>query len=230
MIAAVQLYWSFRSPYSYLVTSRVRELAGEPGVDLQLKIVYPLAVRLPDYYAGLPPQRRNYFKLDPKRVAEYLGIPFASPDPDPVAIDPHTRRPAREQPHIRRLSHLGIEAVRRGRGLPFVDEVSKIIWSGAVRGWDRGEHLAEAARRAGLDLGEMQTTIAADEEGYDLELQANGKALEASGHWGVPTFVLDGEPFFGQDRFNMLLWRLRQKGVRLGSAGPADASADAIPV
>jgi len=230
MSAELQLYWSFRSPYSYLVTGRVRALANEPGVDLQLKVVYPLAVRLPDYYAGLPPQRRNYFKLDPKRVAEYLGIPFASPDPDPVVIDPETRRPAREQPYIRRLSHLGIEAVRRGGGLVFIDEVSKIIWSGAVRGWDKGEHLAGAARRAGLDLREMESAIAAREEACEAELRANGEALEASGHWGVPTFVLDGEPFFGQDRFNMLLWRLRQKGVRLRSAGPEDAGADAIPV
>ena len=49
MSAELQLYWSFRSPYSYLVTGRVRALANEPGVDLQLKVVYPLAVRLPDY-------------------------------------------------------------------------------------------------------------------------------------------------------------------------------------
>jgi len=42
----------------------------------------------------------------------------------------------------------------------------------------------------------------------------NQKALEKAGHWGVPTMVLDGEPFFGQDRIDQLLFRLKQKGVK----------------
>ena len=40
------------------------------------------------------------------------------------------------------------------------------------------------------------------------------RALEAAGHWGVPTSVFAGEPFFGQDRLELLLWRLRQHGLR----------------
>ncbi len=38
-------------------------------------------------------------------------------------------------------------------------------------------------------------------------------ALNAAGHWGVPTLVFEGEPFFGQDRIDMALWRMKQKGV-----------------
>jgi 2-hydroxychromene-2-carboxylate isomerase len=36
----------------------------------------------------------------------------------------------------------------------------------------------------------------------------------------VPTFVFDGEPFFGQDRFELLVWRLGQHGLtrRAGTA------------
>jgi len=29
----------------------------------------------------------------------------------------------------------------------------------------------------------------------------------------VPTLVFDGEPFFGQDRFELLVWRLEQRGL-----------------
>ena len=39
-------------------------------------------------------------------------------------------------------------------------------------------------------------------------------ALEAAGHWGVPTLVFDGEPFFGQDRIAMAKWRMDQKGLQ----------------
>lgn len=30
---------------------------------------------------------------------------------------------------------------------------------------------------------------------------------------GVPTLVIDGEPFFGQDRIAMAQWRMEQKGL-----------------
>ena len=36
----------------------------------------------------------------------------------------------------------------------------------------------------------------------------------AAGHWGVPTMVFDGEPFFGQDRLDLLVWRMRQAGLQ----------------
>ena len=45
---------------------------------------------------------------------------------------------------------------------------------------------------------------------------ANDSALEEH-HWGVPTMVFQGEPFFGQDKIELLLWRMQQKGLeRIG--------------
>ena len=35
-----------------------------------------------------------------------------------------------------------------------------------------------------------------------------------AGHWGVPLFVFDNDPFFGQDRIDALLWRLEQHGLK----------------
>jgi 2-hydroxychromene-2-carboxylate isomerase len=32
-------------------------------------------------------------------------------------------------------------------------------------------------------------------------------------HWGVPTFVFENEPFFGQDRIDLLIWRMQDKGL-----------------
>jgi 2-hydroxychromene-2-carboxylate isomerase len=44
-------------------------------------------------------------------------------------------------------------------------------------------------------------------------IEQNQKDHEAAGHWGVPTCAFRGEPFFGQDRLDVLLWRLRQHGL-----------------
>ena len=70
-------------------------------------------------------------------IAEYHGIPYGWPQPDPIVQDYATREVAAEQPYIHRLTRLGVDAAERGRGLAFVDEVSRLIWGGSVRGWRR---------------------------------------------------------------------------------------------
>ena len=89
-----------------------------------------------------------------------------------------------------------------------------MIWGGDVAGWHEGSHLAGAAARAGLDLGELDAAIAADPDRHDRVIAENQRALEAAGHWGVPTMVFAGEPFFGQDRIELLVWRMQQHGLR----------------
>jgi 2-hydroxychromene-2-carboxylate isomerase len=100
-----------------------------------------------------------------------------------------------------------------GEGLAFASEVSLILWDGSVKGWNAGGHLAEAAKRAGLDLADLEVAIEADAQWHEERLAENDARLRAAGHWGVPTMVFRGEPFFGQDHFDMLLWRLRQQGL-----------------
>lgn len=189
-------------------------LAAEYDLDVSVRIVLPLAVRKPGFFATVNPLWPPYLMRDTTRIAEQLDIPYAWPQPDPIVQDYATRRVAAEQPYIFRLARLGVEAARRGRGLPFIDEVSRVIWGGEVRGWNEGSHLADAARRAGLDLREVDAAIAADPAGYDAAVEENQQALEAAGHWGVPTMVFAGEPFFGQDRIDLLIWRLGQHGLR----------------
>jgi 2-hydroxychromene-2-carboxylate isomerase len=212
MPLAVDVFWSFRSPYSYLATGRLAELQRRFDVDLRVRPVLPIAVRTPEFFQRVNPLWPPYLLRDIRRVGEFHGIPIAWPRPDPVVMDA-SGYPA-EQPRIHRLTRLGIAAVERGRGLAFIDEVSRIIWSGEVDGWDQGEHLARATARAGLDLAELDAAIAADPERHAAAIEANQEALTAAGHWGVPTMVFEGEPFFGQDRLDLLLWRLQQHGLK----------------
>lgn len=136
---------------------------------------------------------------------------MAMPRPDPIVQDMSTFALAAEQPHIYRLSKLGVEAQRQGKGVEFAAKVSALIFGG-VEGWDQGDHLADAASAVGLNLGEMERACA-DGDHLD-EIEDNQAALDAAGHWGVPTFVVRGEPFFGQDRVDTLRWRLDQFGLR----------------
>jgi 2-hydroxychromene-2-carboxylate isomerase len=212
MTETVDVYWSFRSPYSYLVTPDLVRLRNDYDVDVVMRIVYPIAIRDPSLL--FDPASRNksrYIVRDSRRRAEFLGLPFKVPaSPDPIVQDPDTMAVAEEQPYIHRLSALGVEAQRRGRGLEYVVEVSALIFGG-TEGWDQGDHLKDAVTRAGLDLDELDAAIAGGDQLEEVE--RNQAALAAVGHWGVPTMVVRDEPFFGQDRIDTLRWRLDQLGL-----------------
>lgn len=212
MTLTADLYFSFRSPYSYLAIGRYRELSEAHTVDIALRPVYPIAIRDPDILFTNALQGRYIF-IDAARSAQMLGIPYRWPRPDPVLQEMMTRKVSEDQPYIHRLTRMGQAAQKRGKGLAFADEVSKVIWSGAVDDWHEGEHLAEAVSRAGLDLAELDAELTAQAAALDAEISENQDALTAAGHWGVPTLVFEGEPFFGQDRIEMAKWRMEQKGL-----------------
>jgi len=211
MTLHVEVYWSFRSPYSYFATHRLLQLEQDFDVACDVRVVYPIAVRDPGFFQRGDPLWETYFMRDVYRTAAFLGLPFRWPRPDPVVRDMKTRLYPREQPYIHRLSRLGVAAVERGRGLAFISQASRLIWSGENDDWRPG--LAGAAEMAGLDLAEMDAAIAAAPERYDAQIFANQNAQRDAGHYGVPLMVLEGEPFFGQDRLDMLVWRMRQKGL-----------------
>ena len=210
----IEVFWSFRSPYSYIALPRLAALAERFGATLDIRVVHPAALRNPDYFRTMNPLARPYFMLDSARAAQFHGLPFRRPVPDPIAQDPVTLALAAEQPLARQLGRLGIAAAARSRALPFCLEVSRLLWDGQVDGWNEGSHLAEAAARAGLDLAVLAASIANDPDAHEAALARNDDALRAAGHWGVPTMVYRGEPFFGQDRIDVLAWRLaRQAGA-----------------
>lgn len=209
----IETYWSFRSPYSYLAIPDLLRLRQDYDVDVEMRIVLPLAVRAKETVfdpSNLKPML--YILMDSKRRSEFLGLPFVfPPNPDPVVQDPVSLEVAQDQPYIYWLCKLGIEAERRGKGLDFAAAVSRLIMGGTV-GWDRGDSLVQAVASVGLDLDDMETSIVGGD--HLEELGKNHESLDASGHWGVPTMVLRGEPFFGQDRIDTLRWRLDQFGLR----------------
>jgi len=210
----IEVFWSFRSPWSYLATPRLVDWARRYRLEVRFRPVYPIAIRTPEFFDHVSPQWRQYFMTDVRRVAEFLDLPLQWPRPDPVS---HEERDGRmvtlpEQPHIHRLTRLGVLAEEHGRGIEFADEVSRLIWGGTER-WDQGEHLAAAADRAGLDLAALDRQADNESERLEAAIGVNQADHQAAGHWGVPTCAFQGEPFFGQDRLDVLLWRLEQNGL-----------------
>ena len=69
------------------------------------------------------------------------------------------------------------------------------------------------ATRAGLEPWKIEAAVAAEPEKFDAAIEENQTAHQAAGHWGVPLMVFEGEPFHGQDRIDLLVWRMRQNGL-----------------
>ena len=211
MPTPIDLYFSFRSPYSYLATPGALQLEKDFDVEVVLRPVLPLAVRQPEFFNPANLYKARYIAMDWERRAEMLGMPHKWPSPDPIVQDFETFTIAEEQPYIYRLVWLGIEAERRGCGIEFAAEVSRTIFGG-TEGWDQGDHLARAAERAGLNLADMEATIGDGAE-HQAEVETNQERQAEANHSGVPLFVYNGEPFFGQDRIDTLRWRLDLDGL-----------------
>jgi 2-hydroxychromene-2-carboxylate isomerase len=207
-------YFSFRSPYSYLATPGIDALAAEFEVHPRIRIVLPIAVRMPGFFQKAHPQWLPYLVRDTVRTAEVNGIPFRWPRPDPIVQDRSSREVASEQPYIHHVSRMGAAAEKAGAGFAFVLHAAHMMWSGSVDNWHQGRHLIEAADRAGIDGEALDLAVRSQPDLYDSMIAENHAAQEGAGHWGVPLFVYDGEPFFGQDRIDHLVFRLKQNGLK----------------
>lgn len=214
MTLSVDMFFSFRSPYSYIALTKTRQMLSEYDISVRLRPVYPLAVRIPDFFKKANPQFVRYVTLDSARIAESQCIPFRWPIPDPIVQDMATSEVSDHQPYIFRLTRLSGAAQLVGRSFDFAEAIASLLWSGNTDQWHTGDHLLHAAASAGFDLEDLEREIRADTDRIDRVIQENESDLAKSGHWGVPTFVFEDEAFFGQDRVEVLIWRMKKKGLK----------------
>lgn len=212
MSLTFDFFFSFRSPYSYLAMPMIERLQAEHDAVANMRIVRPIAVRIPGFFRQVNPLWPPYLAKDCKRIAEMNNIPYRWPRPDPIVQDRETRDVAPEQPYIMRVSRLGALAAERGRGFAFVRAASRMMWSGEVDGWHEGGRLEACAEAVGLP--NLEQDAASDAPRLDAIIESNEAAEHTAGHWGVPLFVFEGEPFFGQDRIDHLVWRMKQRGLK----------------
>ena len=211
-MAQLEIYWSFRSPYSYMAVDRLCAIQRDFEVDIDFRPVRPLAMREPDFFERGRKQFVPYLLRDVPREAERLGIPFALPNPDPIDMDLESGKVASAQPIMDMVMGLAVAAGELGRGLDFAHCISHLIWRG-VPSWNEKTTLSAKLAEADFDYDALAAWAAENAAKVAETFEQNERA-QLVHHWGVPLMVLDGEPFFGQDRLDSLVWRLVKSGLR----------------
>ena len=210
----IDLYFSYRSPYSFLILPRMLELKEKYEIDINFKVVYPLAIRKPEFFdkKGLP-----YFlalSLDVNKKARRLGMSFTTKlKPDPIVQNTVTGKIAKNQPYIFHICHLGQMAEIKGVGIEFAFEVSSLIFGGAEN-WNSDENLSTAAKKVGLDLIQLRESVTVHEDKIIEQIKQNQVDQLNAGHHGVPLTVIGDKYFFGQDQFEEIMETLKENGLK----------------
>ena len=213
----VDAYLSVQSPYSYFAMPRLLRLDRHPDVEVRFRPVAPGVLRVANAYANRGKLEQDYICLDILRTAAFLGLDYAEAEPYPVVFEPGSLWcAAKEQPRIYQLLDLLMAATAAGKGLAAFDAIMRLIWDGKTINWHLGDHLKTAVLAAGLNWEALTRIMETDSGRLRDSLLASNEALLAAGHWGVPCFVVDGEPFYGQDRFDQLVWRLGVNPQEIG--------------
>jgi len=201
MPVIIDYYMTLNSPWTYLGSAPLAELARRNGAVVNIKPCKfgPIF----EQTGGLPlpkrsPQRRAYRMMELKRWREVRGVPLTlEPKYFPCDETAATR--------------LVIAARLQGRDAHLLSlELGRALW-------EREESFADpatigsAAERAGLDAAALRAAAPSDVELDALHEQFTQDALNA-GVFGAPSFVLpSGEIFWGQDRLDLLERALKQQ-------------------
>jgi len=193
-MARIDYYVSLNSPWAYLGSQRIEEIARRYNAALRIwpvdfSIIFAATGGLP-----LPrrsPQRQAYRMQELARWRDHLGMaltlrPAASPFAEPLAAHAVIAlREAGDDAGAIRLAHRIMRAVwaeERDPGLPST--------------------LATLITECGLEAGPL-LALAADPRWAAMR-QANSEAALARGVFGAPSYVIDEQIFWGQDRLEFV--------------------------
>jgi len=211
----IDLYFSYRSPYSYLILPRMLKLKEKYDIEINFKVVYPIAIRMPEWFEGKNIFTFFFFKMiDMRLQAKKLGIPFTPKlKPDPIRQNIMTGKISSHQPYIFDICHLGQMAQMKGVGMEFAFEVSSLIFGG-VENWNTDENLSGATKKVGLDLNQLRESVNVHEEEIIGQIKQNQVDQLNAGHHGVPLTVIGDKHFFGQDQFDKIMETLKENGLK----------------
>ena len=194
MSTTVDYFFTPQSPWTYLGHQRFADIARRAGavvrvlpIDLGGK-VFPISGGLP--LGQRAPQRQAYRLLELRRHADFVMLPLhVKPKFFPVPGDDASRL---------------IIAVDLHDGVGAAMKISGAIFSAC---WAQERHigdekvLAELLAECGLDAARLEQSYSqAVQERYEVN---TAQAIEA-GVFGAPSYLIDGELFWGQDRLDFL--------------------------
>ncbi|RZI90115.1 MAG: 2-hydroxychromene-2-carboxylate isomerase [Variovorax sp.] len=193
MSRTIDYYFSPQSPWTYLGHARFAAIAEAAGATVRVRpvdfgSVFPVSGGLP--LGKRAPQRQAYRLVDLARSAEHLGLPLnLKPKFFPVAGDDAARL------IIAVDLNDGVEAAMKLCGAIFT-----AVWA-EERNIGDPKVLDALAAECGLSARRSeQAQSQAVQERYEAYTQ---EAI-AAGIFGAPSYVLDGEIFWGQDRLDFV--------------------------
>lgn len=194
----VDVFFSVRSPFSYVGVELITELARKTGVGINLMPVLPMMMR----GMKVPPAKGRYILADTAREARIEGVEFGT------ICDPLGAATWRAMGiGFALMDDESDGAGQKGQSLAFFRSFMAGVWSQGIDGTtDKG--LVKILRNAGLDDGWIGRAIS--KENTEKQATANREEMFRSGSWGVPTFRAGGETFWGQDRMWAIIEALKQ--------------------
>jgi len=180
----IEMYWSIRSPYSYLAIVRIRQLANYYKVPLIVKPVLPMIMRR----MQVPKNKTNYIASDASREANQYHIPFGR------IADPLGRG-------VKNCYALYDLATSQGKGAEFLESYARGVWSEGIRS-DTVEGLKTLVERVGLNWQEAEPLL--KNNSWRVWAQRNLAELYSNNLWGVPSLKYGDVKVFGQDRIDCI--------------------------
>ncbi|NYT35604.1 2-hydroxychromene-2-carboxylate isomerase [Allopusillimonas soli] len=188
MANALDFYFEFSSPYGYFAATQVEDLAHEAGLAINWHPILLGPIFKVSGSAPLTeiPVKGAYALRDFARTAHLFDIPFSQPDQFPIGTVAAARAAIwARQHHPDRLPTL-IKALYKGY---FADG----------RNIGDADTVLDIAAGQGLDRQKAAAGIA-DEDVKNRLKEEVAQAMER-GVFGSPFIIIDGEPFWGFDRF-----------------------------
>lgn len=190
--AKVKLFFNFRSPYCYIASKTLFAIVDDYHAEFEWKPLGGWTGRsAPDRAKVKIPLVRQ----DIRRIANKMGIPM---NPPPITTEP-TKAGAGS-----------ILAEERGLLREYIVAIMHKEWA---EGQDIGdpEVIASVGQEIGLDKQELLRAI---ESPDNLErMEQNWQEAQGLGVFGVPTFVIGEEIFWGSDRIDYVLDYLAELGL-----------------
>jgi 2-hydroxychromene-2-carboxylate isomerase len=195
-MSEITCYFSPQSGFAYLGHARLRKLAAEKGVLVRWRpvdIVKVFAANEVTAPAKQSAARLAYRRMDMARTALAYNLPL---NPIPPFWPTNTLPACRM---IVALEATGVDPA------DYIEAVFRALWS---RDLDISseETLIAIAGETGLDGAALAARAAQDQSAATVETYT-AEAI-AAGVFGSPTYAVEGELFFGQDRLDLLAKRL----------------------
>lgn len=191
MTEPIDFYFDFSSPYGYFAAMKIDRLAAQHGRSVNWKPILLGAVFKVTGAQPLPtlPLKGEYAKRDIARSARFHGIPIRYPSKFPIASQAPARAFYWTNDRDSTLAHTLAKGLYHAY---FVED----------RDISSPEVTADIATTLGCDRDEALAAI--NDTGLKERLRSETDAAIGRGVFGSPYIVVDGEPFWGMDRFDQI--------------------------